>query len=61
MKAHYLGHVVFYVKDLQRSLVFYRDPGGKSVAESLIWLDPYREVQITGMTFANQSREEETR
>ena len=22
MKAHYLGHVVFYVKDLQRSLVF---------------------------------------
>ncbi len=25
MKAHYLGHVVFYVKDLQRSLLFYRD------------------------------------
>ncbi|THJ17399.1 MAG: VOC family protein [Nitrospira sp. CG24B] len=25
MKAHYLGHVVFYVKDLQRSLGFYRD------------------------------------
>lgn len=25
MKAHYLGHVVFYVKDLQRALVFYRD------------------------------------
>lgn len=25
MKAHYLGHVVFYVKDLQRSLDFYRD------------------------------------
>jgi catechol 2,3-dioxygenase len=25
MKAHYLGHVVFYVKDLQRSLEFYRD------------------------------------
>jgi catechol 2,3-dioxygenase len=25
MKAHYLGHVVFYVKDLQRSLTFYRD------------------------------------
>lgn len=22
MKAHYLGHVVFYVKDLERSLVF---------------------------------------
>lgn len=25
MKAHYLGHVVFYVKDLDRSLEFYRD------------------------------------
>lgn len=25
MKAHYLGHVVFYVKDLERSLQFYRD------------------------------------
>ena len=25
MKAHYLGHVVFYVKDLQRALAFYRD------------------------------------
>jgi catechol 2,3-dioxygenase len=25
MNAHYLGHVVFYVKDLQRSLGFYRD------------------------------------
>jgi catechol 2,3-dioxygenase len=25
MKAHYLGHVVFYVEDLERSLVFYRD------------------------------------
>jgi catechol 2,3-dioxygenase len=25
MKAHYLGHVVFYVKDLGRSLGFYRD------------------------------------
>jgi catechol 2,3-dioxygenase len=25
MKAHYLGHVVFYVKDLERSLLFYRD------------------------------------
>ena len=25
MKAHYLGHVVFYVKDLGRSLAFYRD------------------------------------
>ncbi|MBI5854785.1 MAG: VOC family protein [Nitrospirae bacterium] len=25
MKAHYLGHVVFYVKDLACSLAFYRD------------------------------------
>lgn len=25
MKSHYLGHVVFYVKDLERSLAFYRD------------------------------------
>ncbi|MGH8769620.1 MAG: VOC family protein, partial [Burkholderiales bacterium] len=25
MRAHYLGHVVFYVKDLQESLTFYRD------------------------------------
>ncbi len=25
MKAHYLGHVVFYVKDLEQSLNFYRD------------------------------------
>jgi len=25
MKAHYLGHVVFYVKDLEPSLAFYRD------------------------------------
>jgi catechol 2,3-dioxygenase len=25
MKAHYLGHIVFYVKDLTKSLAFYRD------------------------------------
>jgi catechol 2,3-dioxygenase len=25
MKARYLGHVVFYVQDLERSLAFYRD------------------------------------
>ena len=25
MKVHYLGHVVFYVKDLDQSLAFYRD------------------------------------
>jgi catechol 2,3-dioxygenase len=42
MNAQYLGHVVFYVKDLERSLAFYRDVvgfkeigrtfGGKAVA-----------------------------
>jgi len=42
MNAQYLGHVVFYVKDLERSLTFYRDVvgfkeigrtfGGKAVA-----------------------------
>lgn len=25
MKAQYLGHVVFYVKNLEASLIFYRD------------------------------------
>ena len=25
MKAHYLGHVVFYVRNLEKSLKFYRD------------------------------------
>ena len=25
MKANYLGHVVFYVRDLEKSLAFYRD------------------------------------
>ena len=25
MKAHYLGHVALYVRDLERSLTFYRD------------------------------------
>ncbi|NOT23521.1 MAG: VOC family protein [Nitrospiraceae bacterium] len=25
MKAHYLGHVVFYVRNLEQSLAFYRD------------------------------------
>ena len=28
MNAQYLGHVVFYVKDLERSLTFYRDVVG---------------------------------
>ena len=31
MKAHYLGHVVFYVKDLNQSLAFYRDLLGLEV------------------------------
>ena len=25
MKSHYLGHVVFYVKDIVRSVAFYGD------------------------------------
>ena len=25
MKAHYLGHIVFYVREIERSLAFYRD------------------------------------
>ena len=25
MRAHYLGHVVFYIQDMARSLAFYRD------------------------------------
>jgi catechol 2,3-dioxygenase len=28
MKAQYLGHVVFYVKNLEQSLIFYRDVVG---------------------------------
>ena len=28
MKAHYLGHAVFYVRNLERSLQFYRDVVG---------------------------------
>ncbi len=33
MKAHYLGHVALYVKDIERSLKFYRDLlGFKEVA-----------------------------
>ena len=28
MKVHYLGHVVFYVKNLEQSLLFYRDVVG---------------------------------
>jgi catechol 2,3-dioxygenase len=38
MKAHYLGNVVFYVKDLQRSLVFYRDRlGFKEIGRVFNW------------------------
>ena len=36
MKAHYLGHIVFYVKDLQRSLMFYEDLLGFQMLENLI-------------------------
>jgi catechol 2,3-dioxygenase len=55
MKAHSLGLVVFYVKDLQRSLVFYRDLlGFKEVGRvfngaaaagpcDCIWARTYRE------------------
>ena len=55
MKAHSLGHVVFYVKELQRSLVFYRDLlGFKEVGQAFnraaaagpcdcIWARTYRE------------------
>lgn len=36
MQAQYLGHVVFYVKELERSLVFYRDVVGlKQVGKAL--------------------------
>lgn len=35
METRYLGHVVFYVRDLQRSLAFYRDLLGlKSLGET---------------------------
>jgi catechol 2,3-dioxygenase len=38
MKAHYLGHVVFYVKDLHRSLTFYRDRlGFREVGQTFGW------------------------
>jgi catechol 2,3-dioxygenase len=55
MKAHSLGHVVFYVKDLRRLLVFYRDLlGFKEVGQAFnraaaagpcdcIWTRTYRE------------------
>jgi catechol 2,3-dioxygenase len=33
MKAHYLGHVVFYVKEIKSSLKFYRDLLGFQVIE----------------------------
>jgi len=55
MNAHDLGHVVFYVQDLQRSLVFYRDLlGFKEVGQAFnraaaawpcacIWAGTFRE------------------
>ena len=36
MKAHYLGHVVFYVRDLERSLAFYRDLLGFKLTDRFI-------------------------
>jgi|TARA_Y100000294_G_C8535013_1_gene328659 catechol 2,3-dioxygenase len=45
MKAHYLGHVVFYVKDLKRSLSFYEELlGFQNVGE----MDsPFKAVALT--------------
>ena len=36
MKAQYLGHVVFYVRELERSLAFYRDLLGMIVSDEII-------------------------
>ncbi len=40
MNARHLGHVVFYVKDLTRSLEFYRDLTWSS-ARDAAWALPY--------------------
>ncbi|MEA1881637.1 MAG: VOC family protein [Candidatus Marinimicrobia bacterium] len=45
MKAHYLGHVVFYVRDLEKSLSFYRDLlGFEQVGE---FLRPFTAVALS--------------
>ncbi len=45
MKAHYLGHVVFYVKELERSLAFYRDLLGFTQAGEM--KHPFNAVALT--------------
>lgn len=40
MKAHYLGHVVFYVKDLERAGVTITGASDHTVSQSLYLLDP---------------------
>ena len=45
MKAHYLGHIVFYVKDLQRSLIFYEDLLGFQNVGKLDF--PFQAVALT--------------
>ena len=45
MKAHYLGHIVFYVKDLQRSLMFYEDLLGFQNVGKLDF--PFQAVALT--------------
>ena len=45
MKAHYLGHVVFYVKELGRSLAFYRDLLGFEQAGEM--KHPFNAVALT--------------
>lgn len=45
MKAHYLGHVVFYVRDLKRSLAFYKDLLGFNSAGEFRF--PFRAAALT--------------
>ena len=45
MKAHFLGHVVFYVKEMQRSLAFYRDLLGFEQAGEI--KHPFNAVALT--------------
>lgn len=48
METHYLGHVVFCVKGLQRALGFYRDFSGfRKRVESLIGPRTIREDKTT--------------
>ena len=45
MKAHFLGHVVFYVKEMQRSLAFYLDLLGFEQAGEI--KHPFNAVALT--------------